>query len=165
MLFEPDVEKMITRPETARDEFLDEFAEYEFFWKKIEQKQPRVNFYTAFKEFKNELPVLLEIKSKYESSEMYRYKRLQRLLRSKKELDVERARNVEIEKILDALGIEHCRNRCKTPFTEGKNKTTMSFKQNLFYCFKTQKKGDSIKFVMELLGKNFVEAVNYLLIV
>jgi len=164
MLFNPNIEEIMKTPEFAMDLYEDELAEIEFYWKKQEQKQRSVSPIQAYLAFKDELPIVLKIKEKFEPEQLEKYDYLKKIMCKKEnELDVERARVVQISSILDSLGINHNRGRANSPFGEGTNNTTLSFKENIFYCFRTAKKGDSIKFVMDLMGKDFREAVSYLL--
>lgn len=93
--------------------------------------------------------------------------RLLSVLSSKKIKDFERkkelAKEIEIEKILDQENIDHSKNRLPCPICDSSNKTTMTFKENHYKCFKCLNSGDSIDFIQKLKGLNFIQSVNYLL--
>jgi len=78
-------------------------------------------------------------------------------------LDIQKAFSINMVDVLNGLGIKHNGSRCKTPFTGGSNnESTMSFKGQVFYCFKTGHKGNQVQFIQKIHSKTFIEAVEFI---
>jgi len=107
-------------------------------------------------------------KKGYDNWLMTFYKRFIRITRPsshRKELDIERAKQVPIQELYDFGKTRETSERiqAKCPFH---NETHGSFfifkKQNKFHCFSCQEHGDSIDFIMKLNNLRFIEAVKEL---
>jgi hypothetical protein len=72
------------------------------------------------------------------------------------------AREIEIEQILNSENISHKNHRSACPLCDSDNPTSLSFKNNLFHCFKCNEKGDSITFIQKLKQITFPQSIQYL---
>lgn len=125
-------------------------------------KRKKTTKLQAIEMFKDMLPKFIFVKKKYDKENIHIWEQLEFLVSSDIKSDVEKARNTPVESFLDAIGHSHTRGRSTSPLSEGNNKTVFSFKDNLFYCFKTGDKGDVIKLCQMVTGKDFKESVNFL---
>jgi hypothetical protein len=79
------------------------------------------------------------------------------------ELQIERARNITIEKLLDHLWIEYWKRSCACPIHNWDSKDSFSFKDSVYHCFVCLASGDVISLIWILHKINFVQSIKYLL--
>jgi len=72
----------------------------------------------------------------------------------------QRAREVPFESLLPG---ELKRGRCACPIHGGKNVMSFEVKDNRGKCYSCHWSGDTVQFVMDTQGKNFPDAVRYLI--
>jgi len=78
------------------------------------------------------------------------------------QIKVENAKEVEMVKVLDELGIKHRLRHCICPFCNGTNCQKFSFNRNLYKCFSCWVKWNTITFIKEYMKLEFKEAVLFL---
>lgn len=127
-------------------------------------KKPKsISLMHAISVFKNELPIMMKVSEAYGEEE--KWKEAKEILDTLNNYDmhnIEVAKEKIMEDVLRANGIEFRSGRCKCPLCDSNNSTTFTFKDNIYFCFKCNKTGDSINFVQEYLKLNFKESINYL---
>jgi hypothetical protein len=117
----------------------------------------------ALEIFKEELKTIcVEKICKKEDKEHFN-KILTSIKNPERDMNIQKAFSVNMSDVLDHLGIKHNGSRCVTPFTEGSsNESTMSFKGQVFYCFKTAQKGNQVQFIQKIHNKTFTQAVEFI---
>lgn len=79
-------------------------------------------------------------------------------------LDVEKARNTPILSVYSFSKLRRYKDKTfvACPFHEDKTPSMIINKNNTFKCFSCQRFGDTIAFVSELYGKDFINSVNFI---
>lgn len=147
------------------DLFYDLIVEYEINERYILSKirPSRTTKVYAIEVFKSYLPILIDVKKKYDKENIEHWEKLERIIENKEKIRVEEARNVTVERLLDFMNIDHSRGRSYTPLVSGAtNNTAFRFKDNFWKCYRTDEKGDTIALCQKLTGRNFVDCVNLL---
>lgn len=130
------------------------------YWMK--QRSPKIRLFDALEAFKDYLPKFLRHKKLYDP-DGGDWSIIENYLNNENWRDVERARGVSVEAVLDYLNINHKYGRSTTPFdSSSSNKQSFAFKENLYQCFKTGNSGDCIDLVKKLTGKTFYETISFL---
>ena len=76
-------------------------------------------------------------------------------------LELQKLRDLPIEGVAERLGLRVTRHKSLCPFHEDHH-ASMSFKKNKFKCWSCGESGDTISLAMKVLGKDFLEAVEWL---
>lgn len=149
------------------DLVLDNEVELQLLDKRIKKKYKRkkITQYDAIRVFKSELPAICCEKIKHGTEEEKKnYEKLLQSMRSNDKIDIERAKQQDIEVVCRDLGIDVDRTgKIICPFHEDSRPSCkLYYDTNTFYCFSCNTYGDVIKLVEKMKGVTFVEAVRYL---
>lgn len=79
------------------------------------------------------------------------------------EEEIEQARNVPLESLIDGLKLKSGKLVMCCPFHDEKTPSFTVFKSNSYYCFGCGESGNSISYVMKTKKIGFIEAIKYLL--
>jgi len=84
--------------------------------------------------------------------------------RSGDSLDIERAKQYPIEQLVEKMGFPIRRNKAKSIYQPDERTPSMHIytRSNTYWCFATNQGGDTIKFVQDYTGRDFVDAVKFL---
>lgn len=75
--------------------------------------------------------------------------------------ELKQLRDLPIEGVAERLGLQVSRHKCLCPFHDD-HRASLTFKNNKFKCWSCGESGDSISFVMKVLGKDFLDACRWL---
>ena len=75
--------------------------------------------------------------------------------------ELQQLRDLPIEGVAERLGLQVSRHKCLCPFHDD-HRASLTFKNNKFKCWSCGESGDSISFVMKVLGKDFLDACRWL---
>ena len=75
--------------------------------------------------------------------------------------ELQKLRDLPIEGVAERLGLYVSHHKCLCPFHDDHH-ASMSFKKNKFKCWSCGESGDTISLAMKVLGKDFLEAVEWL---
>ena len=76
-------------------------------------------------------------------------------------IELQKLRDLPIEGVAERLGLYVSHHKCLCPFHDDHH-ASMSFKKNKFKCWSCGESGDTISLAMKVLGKDFLEAVEWL---
>ncbi|MBO7068716.1 MAG: hypothetical protein J6W52_08565 [Bacteroidaceae bacterium] len=77
--------------------------------------------------------------------------------------ELQKLRDLPIEGVAERLGLRVERHKCLCPFHDDRHPSlTFSVRRNTFRCWACGESGDSISFVMKVLGKDFIDACRWL---
>ena len=75
--------------------------------------------------------------------------------------ELQKLRDLPIEGVAERLGLSVKSHKCLCPFHDDHH-ASLTFKNNKYKCWSCGESGDSISFVMKVLGKDFIDACRWL---
>lgn len=162
-LFEKRLGKIDYR-ELSEEEFQAEIWLDEYH--KEREHQSKCSLYEAIEIFKGKHLFKMCYEHIEKNDHKKEFEKILRILRSEQndELNIEKAREYPIEKLLIDYGCMIKRNFCKSPFMPDQKTGSLKIypETNSWYCFASGRGGSPIDFVIAIKGCNTAEAIKFL---